>query len=297
MGMARARAARRWLVLGCAGALAACVSARDTNGQGTSHFSAGLPATGLDFSAGGAGGAGGTGPGGAGAVGGIGGAPTAGTGALDPMSSTSGAGGSAGMDMPSGTGGEGGASGMEPAGTGGEGGLGGMDMMAGTGGAAGSGGGATTGTLTIDFTSVGNGGEYAPRNVGAVWIETSTGQFVKTIERWAGIRAVHLTRWNQASGGWPLPFFFATEPSPDEMDAVTAATVRPHIAHHSTWNSKNVDGQVVPDGSYKIVIEVTESNLLPSASAEVPFEKGTSPQTLSPSDTGPYSGLKITYTP
>lgn len=299
MSMPRAREARRWLVLTCASVLAACVSARDTDGQGTSHFSAGLPAAPGDYAAGGTGGAGGMAPGGTGGIGGVGGVPLAGMGSLNPMSSTSGVGGAAGVEVSGGAGGSGGVggeSGTSPAGAGGEGGLGGMDTSGGTGGVAGT-GGATAGTLTIDFTSVGNGGEYGPRNVGAVWIETSSGAFVKTVERWAGVRAVHLTRWNQASGGWPSPFFFATAPSPDEMDVVSTATLRPHQAHHATWNGKNLNGEVVPDGSYRVVIEVNESNFLPSISAEISFEKGASPQTLSPPDTGPYSGLSITYAP
>jgi len=33
----------------------------------------------------------------------------------------------------------------------------------------------------VRFTSVGHGGRYQPRNIGAVWIETASGEFVKTI--------------------------------------------------------------------------------------------------------------------
>jgi len=281
--------------------LAGCVEARDTASQGDTHYISGVPSNGLDYQSAIAG-SGGV----AGEVAGQGGTaalPTAGMVAdpLNPMSSTSGEGGSAGTSMPGGTGGQGGSAGLSgsggTAGNGGGGG-GGASGSGGTGGEAGA-GPASAGTLTIDFMSVGNDGEYAPRNVGAVWIETSSGQFVKTIKRWAGIRAGHLTRWTEASGGWGGGFFFASGGgnAADEMDAISAATLRPHQQHDMTWDMQDPNGMLVPDGMYRIVIEVTESERIASVSAEIEFEKGPAPVTLSPSDEGPYSGLTVTYTP
>jgi hypothetical protein len=268
-----------------------CVEARDTTQQGASNFGSGLPSSGLDYQA--AGGVGGTV-----ASGGTGGTailPTAGMGGqqVNPMSSTGGVGGAAGVGTTGGVGGGSGAGGSSGAG-----GNAGTSASGGMGGEAGS-TTATVGTMTIDFMSVGNDGEYAPRNVGAVWVEKSDGTFVKTIERWAGIRAVHLTRWNNASGGWPIAgFFFATpESSADQVDAVSSNTLRPHMQHTLTWNMKDGTGMVIPDGSYKLVIEVTESERIQSVSAEIDFEKGPMPFDVSPSDEGPYSGLTVSYSP
>jgi len=284
------------------GLMASCIEARDAESQGSSSFISGAPTTSLDFQpmapggAGGAGGAGGTAPidplGGMGGVGGTS-IATAGT-TADP---TAGAGGMAGAAGAEATGGSAASAGAEA--TGGMGGAAGADPMAGTGGAsAGTGASATAGTLEISFTSVGNAGEYAPRNVGAVWIETSSGMFVKTLKRWAGVRAGHLTRWNAASGGWGGGFFFATGGgSADEVDAITAATLRTHQAHTMTWDMKDLEDVVVPDGSYKIVIEVTESERKASASAAIDFEKGAAAVSLSPPNAGPHSGLMITYSP
>jgi hypothetical protein len=127
---------------------------------------------------------------------------------------------------------------------------------------------AAAGTLTIDFKTVNQGGTYAPRNVGAVWIETGSGMFVKTLERWAGIRANHLTRWNSASGGWGS--IFGGGNTADMMDAVSKATLRSHEMHHVTWNMKDATGKVVADAMYNVVIECTESNFGSGARAQRP---------------------------
>ncbi|MBK9033260.1 MAG: hypothetical protein IPL61_18640 [Myxococcales bacterium] len=56
------------------------------------------------------------------------------------------------------------------------------------------------------------GGRYQPKNIGAIWIETASGQYVKTVKRWANRRLRYLTRYNAASGG-------------DITDAITGATL------------------------------------------------------------------------
>ncbi|HMI89745.1 MAG TPA: hypothetical protein VK509_00200, partial [Polyangiales bacterium] len=87
------------------------------------------------------------------------------------------------------SGGSGGMGGAPAAGAGGAGaGTGGGQTGAGTGGApmAGTSGGSTPGTVTVQFTTVGYGGEYAPANYGAVWFEDASGKFIKTAKRWAG---------------------------------------------------------------------------------------------------------------
>jgi hypothetical protein len=207
-----------------------------------------------------------------------------------------------------------GASGAEPAGSGGASGTGAAGISAaGTSGAAGSGaageGGSgaagtgttppatTSGTLMVAFTTVNQRGRYAPQNVGAVWIETGAGMFVKTLERWAGIRANHLVHWNMVSGGWPPAFFGGGGNNQDQMDAVSRATLRSHGMHSVMWDMKDLDGQVVPDGKYKVGIECTEDEVRPGAWKAIEFEKGPAAQTVTPSDEAPYADLTITFTP
>ena len=44
------------------------------------------------------------------------------------------------------------------------------------------------------------GGQYMPKNIVAVWIETSNGTFVKTIGCWADARRSHLVAWVAKAG-------------------------------------------------------------------------------------------------
>jgi hypothetical protein len=295
----------QWLSIACACVLASCIEARGAESEGQASFVSGLPSASTDYQAlsgaGGAAGAmlpagaGGTnaGAGGAMASGGAGGAmATGGAGGAiatgGTSGGTSGAGGTSGM-----SGGAGGASGA-----GGSSGAMASGGAGGSGGSAGSGGASTPGTLTLDFMSVGNDGEYAPRNVGAVWVETASGQFVKTLKRWAGIRAGHLTQWTEASGGWGGGFFFASGGgSPDELDAITAATLRTHQTHSISWDMQDPAGMVVPDGSYRIVIEVTESEREASVSEAIDLEKGATPVSLSLPSGASFSGLTLRYEP
>lgn len=171
--------------------------------------------------------------------------------------------------------------------------------MAGSGATAMAGAGATTGdhagTLMISFKSVTQNGQYAPLNIGAVWIETSSGTFVKTVERWAGIRATLLTRWNTASGGWGS--LFGGGNKADMMDAVSKATLRGYSTHTDMWDMKDTTGKIVPDGKYQVVIEATEDDFRPGASGVVPFEKGAMPVMVNAPDTVPWSGLTLSYQP
>jgi hypothetical protein len=45
----------------------------------------------------------------------------------------------------------------------------------------------TVTSLTFDVTTKAPGGRYQPRNVGAIWVEDSSGKLVKSLEVWAGI--------------------------------------------------------------------------------------------------------------
>ena len=148
------------------------------------------------------------------------------------------------------------------------------------------------GMLSVEFTSVGPGGRYAPRNCGAVWIEDEGGNFVKTIERWTAIRDRYLENWTRASGGWGFSFFGNTSDNPDQVDVVTAGTLSRHQMHMSTWNMKNVDGEVVPDGNYTVVVEVTEGS---SGVGRVDFVKGPMDQMLT-GDSPVFNNMKVTYT-
>ena len=114
------------------------------------------------------------------------------------------------------------------------------------------------------------GGRYAPRNVGAIWIETASGAFVKTLERWGATRARYLFRWNAASGG-------------NVVDAVTSATLQTHITHDREWNLTDKTTCEIPTGNYRVVVEHTDRDSA-GATIEIPFTKDQAAVTLMPTD-------------
>jgi hypothetical protein len=142
--------------------------------------------------------------------------------------------------------------------------------------------------LTVTFMTTPIGEHWKPANVGAAWIEDSSGTYIKTIERWAAIRSRSLYHWldHACATSWP------------EMDAVSTATMPDHNAQHSsTWDGKDFNGRLVPDGMYRLFIEVTETETNYGPMGMVDFEKGSSASMLQPPDAAPYKGLTLSYTP
>ena len=249
------------------------------------------------------------------AVAGTGTLGPAGTGAIGTVSGASGRGASgtgasgtgvagAPVSAVAGTGAAGAPSGAagQPAAAGGGAGMGvaGAPVMAGAGGTAGAagGGGSTNATVTVEFTTVTYGGEYAPLNYGAVWFEDPSKKFIKTAKRWAGnAHAKDLVNWTMASGGWPSALGGGGNAA-DKMDAVSMATLRTHQKHMVTWNMKNAMMQPVPDGDYVAVLEVTEDRgARPGPVLRIPFKKTAAPQMVEVPNEKSFTGVTLRYTP
>jgi hypothetical protein len=192
-----------------------------------------------------------------------------------------------------------GTGGMTAAGTGGRSGSGtggtaatgtGGMIATGTGGMSGSGTGGTmepptSGTPTavaFDVTTVAQGGRYQPRNIGVIWVQDSGGAYVKTLEVWAGIRAIYLSKWLSVNA-WG-----------DQTDAVSGATLRMHVPHHATWDLTDSKGTKVPDGDYQIFVESTDQDRA-GANTSVKFTKGSKAQTVMPPDQAAFKALKLSY--
>jgi hypothetical protein len=170
--------------------------------------------------------------------------------------------------------------------------------MAGAMAAAGS-GGSTAGSVTVEFTTVSYDGEYAPLNYGAVWFEDASKKFIKTAKRWAGAaHATDLVGWTAASGGWGSVFGGGGNMA-DMMDAMSSATVRTHQKHTVMWNMMNAMKQLVPDGDYVAVVEMTESRARDRAGPvlRIPFKKGPTPQSVEVPDGASFTGVVLRYTP
>jgi Predicted periplasmic protein (DUF2271) len=143
------------------------------------------------------------------------------------------------------------------------------------------------GMLQISATSSTGGGQYAPRNVVAIWIE-GPGGFVKTVGRWANQRKQHLVAWTMGAGA-------------ADADAVSGATRQNHAtALAATWNLQNRQGQVVADGTYTVRMESTELNANTAAQnhqGTFTFVKSGTAQTQTALSNGGFSNVSITFTP
>jgi len=155
---------------------------------------------------------------------------------------------------------------------------------------AGSGGAAApdSAKLRFQFTTVSFGGEFAPRNIGAVWITDEHDGFIKTLEVWAGKRSKHLVKWQSASGA-------------NRVDAVSSATLSSHRAHEASWDGTNVSREAVPDGIYRVYAEFTESNSSEGgnplgAFTVVEFTRGVADLDMSLPDQTYFTGRRLTFT-
>jgi len=141
----------------------------------------------------------------------------------------------------------------------------------------------TTGTLTASVTTTTYNGNYAPRHVLAIWIESSTGTFVKSLKVYGSARRQYLTNWNSNS-------------SSNTTDAVTGATLNSHQKHSLSWNGTDKSGNVVGDGTYKLCVEYTENDGT-GKMATFSFTKGTATDAQTPGNSSGVTGVSLNWSP
>lgn len=142
----------------------------------------------------------------------------------------------------------------------------------------------TAGTLAVSTTTSSYNGNYAPTHVLAIWVESSTGTFVKTLVCKAAARKQYLSNWYNATS------------SGNCMDALTGATINNHGSVSCSWNGTDASGAVVGDGTYKVCMEFTEDNGT-GKFASFTFTKGTAADTQSPSAKNNFSNVSLKWTP
>ncbi len=142
--------------------------------------------------------------------------------------------------------------------------------------------------VSATFTTTPNGGQFAPRNIVAVWIESQAGTFVKTIGRYAATRKQHLVAWNLKAGT-------------NDVDAVSGATRSNHTAPLTvTWNLRDKQNALVPDGTYTIRMELADDNSNAAGQnhqGTFTFVKGTAPQQQTGLTSGGFTGVSIDFQP
>jgi hypothetical protein len=136
----------------------------------------------------------------------------------------------------------------------------------------------TNGTLSVSVTTSSTGGNYAPRNVLAIWVEDSSGKFVKTLLAYADKRKTHLNTWEASTTTAGSVF--------NSIDATTGATQSSHATRTCTWNGTDYNKKVVADGDYKLRMELTDKNATGNT-ASFTFTKGPDAQKLTPADVLP----------
>lgn len=104
--------------------------------------------------------------------------------------------------------------------------------------------------ISVSTRSYGSGDEaqddYAPRNVGAIWISTPDDRFVRTVAAWGPTYFDHALMWIEQSEG-------------SLVDAVTLPTRSSHMRPvEVSWDCRNTSQQLVAAGEYRVNIEFTE---------------------------------------
>jgi hypothetical protein len=110
----------------------------------------------------------------------------------------------------------------------------------------------TDGVLNVTATTSSAGGNYAPKNIVAIWIEDDQGNFVKTLLAYAQNRKTHLNTWEASTTAAGSPF--------NTVDAITGATKTSHGTRTCSWNATDINGAIMPDGTYKVWFELTDKN-------------------------------------
>jgi len=145
----------------------------------------------------------------------------------------------------------------------------------------------TNGTLAVSVTTSSTGGNYAPRNILAIWIEDSSGKFVKTLLAYANTRMTHLNTWQASS--------LATGKEFDKADAISGATQNSHATRTCQWNGTDYSGKLMADGDYKVRMELTDKNATGNA-ASFTFTKGATAQKLTPASVPSFSLVTLNWT-
>ncbi len=135
----------------------------------------------------------------------------------------------------------------------------------------------------FDFRTVTDNGTFSPKHVLAVWIEKSDGTFVKTVYLRANNRKQYLYTWNNISGG-------------SKLDALTGATLSSHSSRSAHWNCRDLNGNIVPNGTYKYVVEFTDKHAQ-GPKHSIDFVISNSIETINPADQTYFKDMTITYDP
>lgn len=162
----------------------------------------------------------------------------------------------------------------------------------------------TQGTLTWSFTPTSHTGYSGTRHVLAVWIESSTGTFVKTKMKYCcgGQTGDHLPTW-AAKAGCSNPNNITSSTGCNITDATTGATLTSYATRSGTWDGKNVNGATngttVADGAYRLAVQQTwDHGTAGTTTVYYNFNKGAVADHQTPTDpNGNFSAITLDWVP
>lgn len=154
----------------------------------------------------------------------------------------------------------------------------------------------TGGTLTFTYTPVSHNGYSGTKNVLAIWIQDANGTFIKTrIRNVGGGTADHLPTWAVNAGG---PATNALSSSCNIVSATTGATLSSFTQKTITWNGTDVNGNIVPDGTYKVTIQSTWNHgTAGTATRSFTFTKGSTADSPTFTDDSNFTGISLNWVP
>ena len=154
----------------------------------------------------------------------------------------------------------------------------------------------TAGTLTFSYTPTSHTCYAANNNVLAIWIQSSTGSFVKTRMRRVGnVTSDHLPTWAVNSGGMASN---ALGSSCNVVSAATGATLTGFTAKNVTWDGTDVNGVNVPDGTYKITVQSTwDHGATGTATRSFTFTKGPNADVQTPTIDANFTAISLAWNP
>lgn len=154
----------------------------------------------------------------------------------------------------------------------------------------------TQGTLTLTFTQTPHTSYTGNKNVMAIWIQTSSGTFVKTRKRNAGGgTSDHLPIWAVNSGGNANNCMSG---ACNTVGATTGATLNNFGTINVSWDGTDASGNLVTDGTYKITIESTWNHgNTAKASRSFTFTKGPNADIQTPTDDANFTGIALAWNP
>lgn len=148
------------------------------------------------------------------------------------------------------------------------------------------------GSVRITFTTQPSGGNYAPNNVVAAWIQNAGGTHQRTVGIWSAVRTIYLRGYVAAVTNIEnnLP-----------ADAVSGASRSNHTGQLTVlWNLKDKAGNVVPDGTYTIRLELADRNSTAANQnnqGTFTFVKGPNAQVQNNLSNGGFTNVTIDYNP